>query len=427
MAEEACARSFVTGFGLRAYRRPLIAEETDRLMALYQKARTTHALPHAGGIRMVIEALLQAPAFLYHAEGVDEAPIREGKVFRFGHYAMASRLSYFLWGTMPDAQLFDAAARKQLGTPAEIEAQARRMIGDRKARDTVAAFVDEWLNLDQVTERPKDPAVYPEWKDEAGKIALTTAMNGETRAFVENVVFDGDGRLGSLLTGRRSFVNQPLAPIYDMNGVQGMELKPSMLDPARRSGLLTRAAFLTVTGATNGSHPVKRGRKVYERLLCGELPPPPPTVPPPKPASAGGTTRQRFDEHGREECASVCHSIMDPIGFAFEHYDGIGRWRDMDNGGRVDATGAIALDGARKDFTDAVSLSELLASSTSVRDCMVRQWARFALRRVETEADAGSLETALTAFVKEGSIRDLLLGVAMSRSFRYRSPNPGEM
>jgi hypothetical protein len=324
---------------------------------------------------------------------------------------------------MPDPALFQAAADNRLTTAAEIETQARRLLADARARETVTTFVEEWLNLDQVAERPKDPAVYPEFKDD-----LKAAMVAETRAFVGNVVFDGDGRLGSMLTANFSFVNAALGPLYGMTGIQGTDLKRSLMDTTQRSGLLTHAAFLTVTGSTSGSNPVKRGKKIYERLLCGTLPPPPPNVPTPRPASEGGTTRERFAEHGQSKCAVGCHSLMDPIGFAFEHYDGIGRYRTLDNGKMVDSAGTLTLDGAARTFTDARELSQLLASSETVNRCLVTQMMRFALGRPETEGDRASLETAAAAAARGGgSIRELMVGVVVSRSWRYRTTAAGEM
>jgi hypothetical protein len=421
--EEACARTFITGFGLRAYRRPLLDREIDSLLQLYKEGRGTVMLDHAGGIKLVIEGLLQSPAFLYHWEAGPTPPAMEGKLVRLGPYENASQLSYFLWGTMPDEELFAAAAANKLGTQAELEAQAKRMLASPRARDTVAAFVEEWLGLDQVLERPKNPMIYPQFKDD-----LKLAMRDEARAFVSNVVFDGDSLLSTLLTSTSSFANQPLAAVYGVKGVTGAPLKPVQLDAGQRAGLLTQAAFLTVTGATDGSNPAKRGKKIYENLLCGELPPPPPVVPPPKEASEGGTTRERFKEHSDQACAAGCHALMDPLGFAFEHYDGIGGYRTIDNGGQVDASGSVELDGTMHSFKDARDLVKVLAASETARKCFATQWARFAFKRKETDADRASVEAIVGAFSQGGfSVRDLLVGVTGSRSFRYRAPAQGEM
>jgi hypothetical protein len=167
---------------------------------------------------------------------------------------------------------------------------------------------------------------------------------------------------------------------------------------------------------------------VYERLLCRHLPPPPPDVPAAKPPSPNLTTRERFAEHNKNECAAGCHGLFDPFGFAFEHYDGIGRYRTTDGGKPVDASGTVSLDGAGKSFTNALELSAHLGASAEARRCFATQWLRFALSRAEVDADRASLELAAGAFAKpEATVRDLLVAVTGTRSFRYRSPGPGEV
>jgi hypothetical protein len=422
--EDACAERFATSFGLRAYRRPLVAREVQSLVQLYKEARTTSMLDYAGGIRTMIEGILQSPGFLYHWELGPNLPTVEGKVVKLNPYENASQLSYFIWGSMPDATLFDLAAKNQLGTQQELEAQARRMLADPKARETVAAFVEEWLTLDAAPEKSRDPKLYPEWND-----TLKAAVVAEPRAFASSIVFDGDGKLTTLLTATTSFVNQPLATLYGAKGVTGMDMKQTQLDATQRAGLLTQAAFLTVTGSVDGSNPMKRGNKVYNRLLCGELPDPPPDVPPPKSPMMGGTTRDRFSEHSNQACARGCHAIIDPIGFAFEHYDGIGRWRATDNGGMVDASGTFELDGKTVAFKDAREMATALAASPSVRTCFATMWARFAFKRHEVEGDRHSLETIAGVFGKDGAfnVKELIVGVVGSRSFRYRWPGNGEV
>jgi hypothetical protein len=418
--ESACARKFVTTFGQRAFRRPVTTEETDRLMALYQTGRTTLMLNYASAIGLLVEGMLQSPAFLYHWELGYDAPKIEGSLVRLNGYETASRLSYFLWGSMPDANLFEAAAANKLGTQAEIEAQARRMLGDAKARDTVPAFIDELLNLDQIAERPKDPLVYPEYKDD-----LKAAMATEIRTFINSVV-DGDGKFSTLLTSTAASINQPLATLYGVSGVSGAGVKAATLDTKQRAGLLTRAGFLTVTGATDGSHPVKRGRRIYERMLCGALPSPPADVPPAATPASGGTTRQRFDVHANNPCTGGCHSVMDKLGFAFEHYDGIGKFRTMDNGGVVDSSGTVEIDGVMKPFADAIDISKHLAESPGATRCFTTQWMRFGFQRLDTADDRASIDAAVANFGKTNNIKDLLVGIAGSRSFRYRTPAMGE-
>jgi hypothetical protein len=252
-------------------------------------------------------------------------------------------------------------------------------------------------------------------------------MIAEARTFLEHVVFDGDGLLSTALTADYSYVNQPLAPIYGKTA-SGMDFNKMQLDPAQRSGLFTQAGFLTVTGATNGSNPVKRGRKIFEGMLCGELPPPPANVPPPKPRRAGGTTRERFAEHSHNACAAGCHVLMDPIGYAFENFDGIGKYRTTDNGGQVDASTEFEIDGKKQAFDGARELAMILTKSPSVQKCFATQWLRFAFKRKETDGDAASIAAIAAAFGKNGNnIRDLMVGVAASRTFRYRAPAQGEM
>jgi hypothetical protein len=418
--EAACASKFVTEFGLRAFRRPLSKDEAGHLVALYDNARNTLELSFADAIGLVVEGILQAPAFLYHWEAAGAA-IHEGAVVRLGPYEVASRLSYFLWGSMPDRDLFAAAAAGKLGTAAEVAAQARRLLADPRARDTVAAFFEEWLGIDLLADKAKDPKVYPEYTD-----ALKAAMAAETRAFVQSVVFEGDGRWSTLLGASFSFVNQALGGVYGMQ-VAGTDLARTELDRGQRAGFLTEASFLALTGAADGSHPVRRGKALYEKLLCRELPPPPANVPPAKPASAGGSTRERFAEHDNNECARACHGLIDPLGFAFEHYDGIGKYRTTDNGKPVDASGEVPLDGATRRFADAIELTALLAGSAEVRRCFATQWVRFALAREESQADVASVDTAAAAFSADGAtVRDLMAAVATMRSFRYRAPAPGE-
>lgn len=419
--EDACAAQFIASFGARAFRRPLSDVETARLTALYRDARDAQALGFNDAIGVLIEGMLQAPAFLYHWESPYAAPVRDGDAVALGAYDVAARLSYFIWGSMPDQALFDAAAAGKLASDADIGAQASRMLADAKAKDAVSAFFREWLEIDQLAALPKDAASYPAYDE-----SLKSALLAQTDAFTQSVLLEGGGKLETLLSADYSFSNELLAKVYG-GSASGSALTKTPLDAAQRLGLLTQPSFLAMTGSPDGSNPVKRGKAVYLKLLCGELPPPPPNVPPAKPASAGGTTRERFAEHGQNQCARGCHMLMDPIGFAFEHYDGIGRFRTTDNGADVDASGTFKLDGADVVFNDAVELSRILATSDTVRSCFAKQWFRFALGRQETPSDAQSLASIQSAFAAhQFDVRDLGPAIAVSRSFRFRSVAAGE-
>jgi hypothetical protein len=419
--EDSCATAFINDFGPRAYRRPLAADEVTRLTDLYHTGRTALGLDYPNAIQLLIEGVLQSPGFLYHWELGNNAPTVEGKVVKLSPYEVASRLSYFIWGSMPDAVLFTAAKNNQLGTQMEIQTQAQRMLKDAKARETVSEFTNEWLNLDQVTARPKDMMVYPQWTD-----ALKAAMAAELSDFIAGTVFDGDGRFTSLLMGTNSFVNDSLGPIYGMSGITGSNMRPATLDSGERAGLLTRAGFLAVNASTDRSSPTRRGHRIFERLLCGEMPMPPANVPPSKPITAAGTTRQHIEDHDKNPCTGACHGFMDPVGFAFEHYDGIGRYRTSDNGLMVDSTGEFEVDGKMVSFNDARDVSKVLSSSTTAAQCFATQWLRYATKRTDTEADRASLEGMDAAFAKANSITDLMVGLVGSRTFRYRAPGAGE-
>jgi Protein of unknown function (DUF1592)/Protein of unknown function (DUF1588)/Protein of unknown function (DUF1595)/Protein of unknown function (DUF1587)/Protein of unknown function (DUF1585) len=420
--EDACARLFIAKFGLRAFRRPVTAAETTRLMTLYTSGRTTQKLAFADTIGLLIEGILQSPQFLYHWEAAPtETTIKEGAVLRLSGYQVASRLSYFVWGSMPDDMLLTAAGAGQLDTLAGVQTAARRLLMDPKAKETVSTFFADWMELDGLKDRVKDTKAYPEYN-----ATLQAAMLDETSNFVENVAFGGDGRLATLLGAPYSYVNQALGGVYGAT-VAGTAMQRTDLNPAQRAGFLTQASFLALTGAADGSNPVRRGKAVYTKLLCRSLPPPPAVVPAPKPASAGGTTRQRFVEHDQQACAKGCHTAMDPIGFAFENYDGIGKYRTMDNGMPVDATGSLTLDGMNQTFNDAVGLVGLLAKSAEVRACFADEWGRFALVRDDTPADLASFQSIAGAFGTDtATVQDLMVAVATMRSFRYRSLSPGE-
>jgi hypothetical protein len=420
-AEAGCANQFITTFGANAYRRPLSATEVADLTALYQTGRTTLGLDFNGAIDLLVEAILQAPGFVYHWE-MDPGPaVKDGDVVQLGNYQIANRLSYFLWGTMPDKALFAAAAAGQLSSVAGLETQIQRMLADPKAADMGADFFDDWLDVNVLSSRPKDPGLYPMWNQD-----LASAMETEFRSY-GSALLAGGGSFSDLLTGTSTSANQALATVYGVSGVTGTTPKPVALDPTQRSGLLTLAGFLTVTGATDGSSPVRRGHAVYTRLLCNVLPDPPNNVPPPQPPTPGLTTRQRFVQHDQNSCTGQCHTSMDPIGFGFEHYDGIGQFRTTDQNIAVDSSGQVPLDGSLSTFDDALGLTKMLAASAQVQACFARQWMRYALNRWDTDADLASIQGAAATFAASGNMRDLVGAVAASRTFRYRAPDTGEV
>jgi hypothetical protein len=426
-AEEAsCARTFIETFGKKAYRRPLTPTEVSRLEALYGEGRSTLALDFRGAVGLLVEAILQSPAF-YYLDPRGPGPAERdpnGNVVKLGGYALASRLSYFLWGSPPDDALLGAAESGALATPEGVDTAARRLALDSRARDMVGDFADDLLDLDILLSRGKDPDVYPAYGAE-----LQEAMREEARRFATAAVFDADATLTTLLTSTSTFVNAPLAALYGISGRSGSEFSPATLPAGQRGGLLTLAGFLANTGAADGSVPPRRGKFVYTRLLCTELPPPPNEVPEVTPAMPGLTTRARFELHDQNPCAAGCHSILDGIGFAFEHYDGIGAYRSTEEGAPVSSATSYAFDEVNPvAIADAVELGRVLAAEPLAQSCFARQWLRYALRREDTGADSASLDTATSAFrARAGSIPELWVALATSRTFRYRAPAADEV
>jgi hypothetical protein len=420
-AEAGCASMFITTFGAKAYRRPLSTAETTTLNTLYQNARTTLMLDFNGAVDVLLEAMLQSPGFIYHWEMDPGAAIKDGSVVQLGNYQVANRLSYFLWGSMPDAALFTAASSGQLATPDGIQTQVTRMLADSKAQSFVADFIDDWVDVNVIASRPKDAKLYPMWNQD-----LANAMETEFRSLGTTAVL-GTGLFSDLLTGNKTSVNQALATVYGVTGVTGTTPKAVTLDATQRAGILTSGGFLSVNGAADGSSPVRRGHAIFTRLLCGVVPDPPANVPPPMPPTPGLTTRQRFEMHDMNTCTGSCHATMDPIGFGFEHYDGIGQWRTTDQSLPVDSHGSIMLDGQTSTFDDAVGLAALLAASPQAQACFAKQMTRYALNRWDSAADAASIQGAATTFQASKNMRDLIGAVATSRTFRYRGPAPGEV
>jgi hypothetical protein len=421
IGEDACAREFIQVFGRRAYRRPLAVADTERLLRAYTAGRSEGSF--AEGIGMVLRAALQSPSFLYRFEfGANAAPGE--KLVRLSPSELAARLSYFLWASMPDEQLTLAADSGQLATPQGVAAQARSMLAQPRARRAVTEFYDQWLALGALDTLIKDPLVHPEFTPE-----LRAAMRAETPAFVEHVLWSGDGRLSTLLTSPIGFTTAPLAALYGVSQPSGAGPSLVSLAPSERAGLLTQAGVLAVHALPNQSSPVTRGKFVRERFLCQEPPAPPPNlnVTPPE-VDATRSTRERFAQHTADAACSVCHELMDPIGFGFEAYDAVGRFRTTDAGKSVDDSGWVAksadLDGT---FRGARELGEKLAASAQVRDCVTTQWLRYALGRFEGAGDLCSLTQLQSKFnASGGDLRELLIELTQTEAFLYRRAVPAE-
>jgi hypothetical protein len=415
--DAACGEAFIDGWGKRAWRRPLEAGEKSRLDALFAGALASYGF--ATAIQMVMEVMLQSPQFLYRLE-VGAGPAGGG-LQRLTPWETASRLSYLLWGSMPDAELFAAAEGNHLGTPEEVAAQARRLIKDDRALATLATFHEQWLDLARIDEAEKDAQLYPGFD-----ASLRALLRKEAAGYVEAVVWKGDGTIASLLTAPFSMMNARLATFYGVKGPAGDAFERVALDPAQRSGFLTRGGFLAAHALANQTDPVRRGKFVREQLLCQLLPPPPPNaeIRPPE-LDPRLTTRERFSRHAQDQACAACHKLMDPIGLGFESYDAVGRWRASEAGRPVDASGEIVDADVAGRFTGAVELGSKLAGSAQVRGCVVKQWFRFGYGRSETPADLCSLATLEARFASAGQdVRELLVALTQTDAFLYRRGAP---
>jgi hypothetical protein len=385
--DAACAQTFIENFGKRAFRRPLTPVEVER----YKKVFAAGGADFANGIRLVVQTFLQSPKFVYLVEIVP--PDGAGKVFEVDSWSVASRLSYFFLASMPDEPLFTAAAANELRTPEQISQQATRLMRDARFKETLAFFHDEWLEMDHLRGAEKDEMAYSVWTPE-----LKADLIEQTFRFIDSVVREGDGKVETLLTAGFTFLKGGL---YDLYG---------MAHPDRTSFIL-------------------RGKLVREAVLCTVVPPPPPGVDASEnniPATA--TAQERSVLHRtKPECAS-CHELFDPLGFAFEIFDTIGRYRTLDAAGKpIDSKAVISntstLDGP---VGDALELTRRLGPAEEVRACVAKQWLRFALgRELDETEDASTLASVLkTTNDSGGKITDILGAVARSNAFRHLKVKP---
>ena len=414
--EAACVESFIRSFGKRAYRRPLTPQEVTRYQSLFTSGRMGGDV--ASGVSLVVAAMLQSPYFLYRIELGDPAAGKDGLTLT--PFEVGTRLSYFLTNSTPDDALLAAAEAAKLRTPDEIGAEARRLLGSPKARETLVSFFEQWLQVDDLLTVEKDAKAYPEFNPE-----VRAAMRDELREVIDQVARVGDGKLETLLTTRATYIRRPLYPIYGMPlpGVAGGSILKRVDLPAdQRSGVFTLAGVLAKFGHADQSSPVGRGLLLSESLLCAVPPPPPPGADNDIPAvDPNVPTRLRFEKHRtKPECAS-CHALMDPLGVAFENYDGVGRHRTTDGGKPVDATselkGTKASDGPVK---NAIDLLGKLATAEETRACFARQMFRYAFGRSEGDLDSANINEARTALDRTGRIPDLMVAIATAPGFRTR-------
>jgi hypothetical protein len=401
-----CARKILTGLARKAYRRPVTDTETERLLTYYQRGRNNNASFEAG-IENALAFLLVSPQFLFRSE--TGSPESGG---RLTDYELASRLSFFLWSSIPDETLLTLAGQGKLKDPAVLDAQVKRMLADERADALIGNFLGQWLYLRNLKAAAPDQQIFPDFDDN-----LRQAFQHETELFVGSVMRE-DRSVLDLLSADYTFVNDRLARHYGIPNVYGDQFrKVAVTDPARR-GLLGQGSILTISSYANRTSPVLRGKWVMTNIMGTPPPPPPPNVPPFK-ETAAGTVRQRMEEHRSNPACASCHKVMDPIGFALENFDAIGAWRTSDQGAPVDASGILS-NGST--INGASALTELLGAQPEqfVRT-MTRMLMTYGLGRETEYYDLPVVRSIERNAAKQNyRFSSLVLGIVHSPAFQMK-------
>ena len=407
------AQKIIQPFARRAYRRPVTAEETQRLMKLFD------TLDQGGSdfetsVKRTLQAVLVSPNFLFRGE-LQAQPNNAKAIAPVDEFALASRLSYFLWSTLPDDELFALAEKGRLRK--NLEAQVRRMLHDSKARALTDNFAGQWLQIRNLASAAPDPSAFPNFDE-----PLRQAMASETELFFEDIR-RGDRSVLEFVNADYTFLNERLAGHYGITGVEGAEFRRVSLRGSRRGGVLTQASVLTVTSIPTRTSPVKRGKWVLDNILGTPPPPPPPNVPPfpeGRSAATNTTMRQRTEQHRADPVCASCHARMDPIGFGMENFDAVGAWREKEGELPIDAAGRLA---SGESFRSPEELKKILATMQREQfiRCLSGKLLTYALGRGLEPYDRCALDE-ITKAAQRGQLRfsSLVLGVVNSTPFQNR-------
>jgi hypothetical protein len=411
-----CTRQIIADFGLRAWRRPLESAEVDRLAKLASDAAASGE-DGTGSIKQVVKAMLASAPFLYRVE-IDPEPTSLTP-HPVGAYELASRLSYLLWSTTPDAALLQAAAKGELANSDGLSKQLSRLLADKAASQFVASFAGQWLGLRDLQSHQVDPGVFPDFND-----ALRNSMVREGLAYFDEFL-SGGRSVAEFFTADVNFIDAPLGKLYGIAG-------GGTTDPVRvtntsdtRRGFVGLASFLTLTSFSYRTAPTLRGKWVLENLLCQTIPPPPPDVPKLDAASADPNSLQsenvrvRLEAHRANPVCASCHEILDPIGLGLENYDAIGKYRTKyANGDRIDASGELP-DGTQ--FTGLTELTQALSKDSRFTDCVSQKMLTYALSREVVDSDDAYLQQIRDRWTKDGmDLSSLVKGIVLSDPFRNR-------
>ena len=410
--EEACAATIIAGLARRAYRRPVAGEDLPPLLALYRQGAATGGFEN--GIRLTLQKILVSPEFLFRVE-LDPPGAAPGSVHRISDVELASRLSFFLWSSIPDDQLLDAAESGRLSDPVALQQQVRRMLADPRSGALVKNFAGQWLFLRNISGIQPDTSAFPNFDEN-----LREALRRETELVLENELRE-DRSVADLLNTNYTYLNQRLAEHYGIAGVYGSDFRRVAVTDPRRQGLLGQASIMTVTSYPDRTAPTIRGKWVLEQMLGTPPPPPPPNVPALKEDASFKvmTMRQRMEEHRSSPQCAVCHRIMDPIGFALENFDGLGRWRntDGDEGARIDSSGVLP-DGTAFEGPD--GLRDLLIRKQGMFvETFTERLLTYALGRGTEAYDAPVIRRIVTDAAPGGyRWSTIILGIVGSKPFQ---------
>jgi mono/diheme cytochrome c family protein len=414
-AEEPCARQILSSLATRAYRRPAAKDDVDVLVGFFKKGRTHGSFER--GIQMGLERLLASPDFLFRIEHDPPATAVAGRPYRVSDLDLASRLSFFLWSSIPDEPLIAVANRGQLRDPRVLERQVRRMLLDPKSVALTTNFAGQWLKLRALPGIERNTALFPDFDDN-----LRQAMRRETELLFDTIVRENRS-IFDLLRADYTFVNERLARHYNIPNVYGSHFRRVAVKDPIRQGLLGHASVLTLTAQANRTSPVSRGKWILEELLGVPPPAPPANVPALEQTELKGTLRERMEAHRRNPVCASCHTMMDPLGFALENFDPLGQWRDTDEGHRIDAS-AVMLDG--KKFEGITGLRAAILDRPGVfAETVAEKLLMYALGRGIEYYDMPAIRQIVRAAAEtDYRFTQLVLGVVKSAPFQMRLPAP---
>lgn len=406
-------RAVLERFATRAFRRPVTASEVDRLLEL---ANLVHGEDPWSRLKLPLQAVLASPHFLFRIE-LDQHSGDLDQPRLLNDYELATRLSYFLWSTMPDAELMELAASNRLHEDEVLQRQVTRMLADEKASALVENFAGQWLELRNLDKMTPDPEEYPSFDE-----ALREAMRTETEMFFASLVRN-DRSILDLIDADYTYVNERLAKHYGIPDVTGEEFREVKLADPRRGGVLTQASILTLTSNPTRTSPVKRGKWILENIL-GAPPPPPPAgveeLREGEEAELLGTLRERMEQHRTNPSCAVCHRTMDALGFGFENFDGIGAWRDRDGRFEIDASGELPGD---QSFQGPAELRQILKTTREGQftRCLVEKMLTYALGRALESYDRCTIDQIIEKLVENDyRFSTLIAGIVESEAFRMR-------